>query len=400
VLAGRWEVWTSKERRVIIRGLRLLADTGAEAGLARELPVWAEFRQWASMFLAEPEVGAGWRWSARVREFLYALAVHRVLPVREVERLFFHDPGVDLLRWCVRFRLEEGVKPAFWEFLAALEQQDSRSYRWWVGLLVGALERVDWRRRGPYTVMTSLLFFFFFLFSVPSSLLPPPTLAAVGLPGTSGLLTIPTAEVIADGRWAWGMSYIAPGHYIHADRREYRIFPLWMTFGYLPFLEMSLRLTVIPDASPPAKNIGVYKDGMGSFHARVVIEGSWRPAIGVGVRDAYGYAQFPARYAVLTKTINIHGYRTRVHLGQGVRWLGGRYGVIDDPDTPTQYGFVGMFGGVDVRVRAGLTGMAEYDTRHINAGVRWHPVPHTQIDIGIFGLTKLIWGIAFDVDLL
>jgi hypothetical protein len=118
-----------------------------------------------------------------VKEFLYTLAVHRVLPVvevetfvrqhrergalleevvrgvmhdvweelsvarwGEVERLFFHDPGAELLRWCVRFRLEEGVTPEFWRFLEVLEQQDSRSYRWWVSLLVGAMECLDRRR--------------------------------------------------------------------------------------------------------------------------------------------------------------------------------------------------------------------------------------------------------------
>jgi hypothetical protein len=95
----------------------------------------------------------------------------------------------------------------------------------------------------------------------------------IALIGTSGLLTIPTAEVVRDGRMTWGTGYLPPDHYRHvlsidqirAGQRHqtYFIVPLWMTFGYLPFLELTVRLTVIPDAPPPAPDIGIYKDGIG-----------------------------------------------------------------------------------------------------------------------------------------
>ncbi len=67
---------------------------------------------------------------------------------------------------------------------------------------------------------------------------------------------------------------------------------------------------------------------------------------------------------------------------------------------PKVHSFVGPFGGADGLVRPGLRAMLEYDTRRVSVGVRWRPVPHTQLDVGLFGLKKLFGGIAFDVDLL
>ena len=91
----------------------------------------------------------------------------------------------------------------------------------------------------------------------------------------------------------------------------------------------------------------------------------------------------------------------RVHFGWGLDWLGGRYGVTDPgKDIPTVHSFLGPFGGVDIPVRRDLRAMAEYDTRRVNVGVRWRPVPHTQMDVGLFGFGRLFGGIAFDVNLL
>ncbi|MBI4530583.1 MAG: YjbH domain-containing protein [Candidatus Latescibacteria bacterium] len=273
----------------------------------------------------------------------------------------------------------------------------------------------------------------------------------VALIGTSGLLTIPTAETVRDGRIGWGMAYIPPGHYTHfldprivgsspdknrsdegkqqdngkrpsgkytddwqqrlerlrrENLRTFSIVPMWVSFGYLPFMELTVRLTAIPDALPPAPNIGIYKDGMAAVHVRLVPEWRYGPAIAGGIRDFYGFGVFPASYFVGTKTVRVMDQTVRIHLGRGFRdWPSGEWGAVEPEGShPKEHSFVGWFGGTAWSVRQDLSGMLEYDTRRMNVGIRWRPRPwgtrHTQMDVGLFGFTRLFGGIAFHVDLL
>ena len=188
-LAQRWAHWTTKEQRVIIRGLGLLAHKGAEAGLAGAHPLWAELRGWAYSFLEPPRLPTGWRCSSRVQEFLLTLADLGVLPAGEVSTLlrqhqergrllevmvwgvasaFWDEPSVarwqqveplfsrfpeaaDQLQRCLRFRLEEGPTPEFWRFVEALRQHGGLLYGRWLQCFLKAIEGLEPGRLAPGT---------------------------------------------------------------------------------------------------------------------------------------------------------------------------------------------------------------------------------------------------------
>jgi hypothetical protein len=141
---------------------------------------------------------------------------------------------------------------------------------------------------------------------------------------------------------------------------------------------------------------------MASFHVRLLPEGFVWPAVAGGLRDFYGFGLFPASYLVGMKTVRMRGQVVRLHLGWGFRrWPSGEWGAVEPKGSlPKQHSFVGGFGGVDVLVRHDLRGMIEYDTKRVNVGLRWRPVGHTQMDVGLFGFRWLFGGMAFDVDLL
>jgi len=226
--------------------------------------------------------------------------------------------------------------------------------------------------------------------------------AAFSLAGTSGLINIPVAEVVADGEMVVGAGYVR-GNYKHFDGRRYPIVPLCVALGYLPGLEFSARLTVVKDCPPQAQGLGEYKDGMASV--QYSIPGGHRlPAVAIGARDVYGFALFNALYAVASREIRVPSLRRlRGHLGIGVDWLGGRYGVVDaGKDTekfPVHYTLLGLFGGLDAQLSKHVTLMAEYDTKKVNAGVRMHFFSRVGVDLLLMGMKALGGGLYLSFNL-
>ena len=227
--------------------------------------------------------------------------------------------------------------------------------------------------------------------------------AAFSLAGTSGLINIPVAEVVGDGEMVVGAGYVR-GNYKHFDGRRYPIVPLCVALGYLPGLEFSARLTVIRGCPPQAQGLGDYKDGMASVHYRIFPGGSRVPAVAVGARDVYGFALFNALYGVASREIRVPRLRRLGgHLGLGVDWLGGRYGVTDagkDTETfPVHRPLLGIFGGLDAQFSEHVTLMAEYDTKKVNAGVRMHLFSHLGVDLLLMGMKALGGGLYWSFDL-
>jgi hypothetical protein len=189
IMTRQWEQWTTKEQRVIVCGLELLARKGAEAGLAGENPLWVELRRWAYTFLEKPRLQAGWRWSFRVQEFLRTLAEVDVLPandvyillrqhqergrfleeiVRGLAQAFWEEPSVvrwqqveslfsgipkasDQLKSWLCMRLEETTPPAFWRFTEEIGRQGGPPYVHWLRHFLGALENLEPERLADET---------------------------------------------------------------------------------------------------------------------------------------------------------------------------------------------------------------------------------------------------------
>lgn len=202
------------------------------------------------------------------------------------------------------------------------------------------------------------------LFGAPLFLLFAVTPASPqSLAGTSGLVTIPTASIAADGEVSAGVNVMAAHyHEYYEDGRfdENAAIVQFVTVGFLPFVEVGLRLTRIADV--PRQALG---DRMVSFRVRLLKEGSHRPAVAVGVHDIVGTRIFHAQYAVASKTLATAAGPVGLHLGYGADVL---------PLRAQGRQFDGLFGGVTVAPQRWVTLMAEYDGEYPNAGVRLGPV--------------------------
>lgn len=188
------------------------------------------------------------------------------------------------------------------------------------------------------------------------------SLSAQALPGTSGLVSIPTAAIKADGEMAIGVNVIAPDYHEYvADGFDGEAgIVQFATVGFLPFVEVGLRLTRLTGDRP--QGIG---DRMVSVRVRVLKEGRHRPALAVGAHDLVGTRIYHATYAVASKTVPSVAGPVGLHMGYG-------HDVLGLPAAGRQ--FDGLFGGVSLAPHRWLTLLAEYDGERPSAGVRLEPV--------------------------
>jgi hypothetical protein len=185
-------------------------------------------------------------------------------------------------------------------------------------------------------------------------------LAAQSLAGTTGLVAIPTAHMPRDGTVALGVNHIDrrhhgydnPGYDEHSGLVEYA------SIGFLPFVEVGLRLTRV--VGVPRLALG---DRMVSVRLRLVDEGARTPAVVVGAHDLVGTRRFHTVYAVASRSVaGVRGVGdVSAHLGVGGDPLG--LGL-------RSRGLRGAFGGVSVSPVPPIALMAEYDGGQVNAGVR------------------------------
>jgi hypothetical protein len=182
------------------------------------------------------------------------------------------------------------------------------------------------------------------------------------LPGTSGLVSIPTAAITADGRMTVGMNLVAPRYHEYYGSRftENTAQVRFATIGFLPFAEVGLRLTHMSGGTP--QGIG---DRMVSVRVRLIKEGVYLPAVAFGAHDVLGTRLFHATYAVASRTLRTPAGPAGVTVGYG-------YDVLKLRAKGRQ--FDGVFGGVSLAPHRWITLMAEYDGERPNAGVRLGPV--------------------------
>jgi hypothetical protein len=188
------------------------------------------------------------------------------------------------------------------------------------------------------------------------------SVAAQALPGTSGLVSVPTAAITADGDLTAGVNLVAPHyHEYYGSTFEENVAQVrFATIGFLPFVEVGLRLTHMNGGVP--QGIG---DRMVSVRVRLVKEGERLPAVAVGAHDIVGTRLFHATYVVATKTIGTPAGAAGVTVGYGHDLLGLRAKGRQ---------FDGVFGGVSLAPRSWITLLAEYDGERPNAGVRLGPL--------------------------
>jgi len=210
--------------------------------------------------------------------------------------------------------------------------------------------------------------------------------AGISLAGTSGLINIPTAEVITDQKITLGLgvvnrnsAYLATGT---CDN-----FPFYIVIGYLPRLEFSAGVTFVP-GQKSYDGTNTYKDGVISLQYLLLKEKKFSPALAIGARDIYSFILLNTSFIVTSKTIfQRTNTRVKIHLGYGSDIIDHHLGVPQkDREFPVGHTIVGMFSGFEIKWRESMTYMLEYDSQKMNTGFRFRLNPYLNFDISFLNM--------------
>jgi len=222
---------------------------------------------------------------------------------------------------------------------------DLRAFR---GELTGPYLTADSRRRaGPRQIM-----------SEQSWMLGP------SQEGISGLIRIPTADVIPDGSYRVGASFIASDYTRGGYTGRSDMIPTFVNVGLLPRLELGFRLSIFPDVEPLRFPNWHYSTDRSVFaHYQLWPQHGNLPAVAVGAQDIgfHNDAEVVGRaeYIVATEQLG----DLRLHLGRGTKRLSG------------------LFGGAEYRISPRMALIGEYDTDWVNYGLRTAPDQSWRVDL-------------------
>ena len=206
---------------------------------------------------------------------------------------------------------------------------------------------------------------------------------AQSLTGPSGLVTIPTAEIQQDGKIAFGLNWLNKRYLVFEDNvRQYHGIAPFMTLGYLPFLEISLRLTRSLNYPEP-EALG---DRVVNLRFRLLPENRSFPSVVIGAHDAIGESQnFHAFYLSASKNFHLTP-RSKIgfHLGYGSDYF--------DADRRQ---FVGIFGGISLSPHPFVRLMLEYDTEKFNFGTRLSLFDRVELLIALLNVETFSGGVSY-----
>lgn len=220
----------------------------------------------------------------------------------------------------------------------------------------------------------------FFLIITIILLLHGVSIAQIGLGGIDAIMTVPTARILQDGNVAVGFGYI-PKPYAIFLGPDHDNLPYFVTFGFLPFLEISFRAT-----KALKRKEGSMGDRMASIRIQLLTETQNRPALTVGIHDVSAIFRtvewFHSLYLVSTKSIFIlNRLSVEPTIGYGVDWIETR-----------NHEFVGLFGGISLGYRGLIFIKAEYDTKKFNYGLGFDLFGLLSANLAIIDGKKLAFG--------
>ncbi len=219
--------------------------------------------------------------------------------------------------------------------------------------------------------------FFLYCFVIFGSLLPGQVLSQ-SLMGTTGLVTIPTARMQQDGTVSFGISYFDKKHQQFFEGTR-DIGMAYLNVTLLPFLELTMRLN-----NPfPSDVFSVDRTPM--VRLRLLKERKYLPAVVIGVHDlasteSTSTVHYNATYLVFSKQWK----NFDLHMGYAPEIMKARY-----------YQLSGVFGGVAYSPHRAVHLSAEYDTRHVNAGVELLFWKHLGINLGTINFDSWAAGLSF-----
>ncbi len=176
--------------------------------------------------------------------------------------------------------------------------------------------------------------------------------------GFSGLIFTPTAYTSN-----WGDVHLGWSHFDKSVALNYGGFGKglenershWAHIGFLPFAELSVKLTKPYDKASTDFGLG---DRSISFRLQLLKETAKRPAILIGVVDPFIQVPiFEARYIVVTKSFFFRDIRVISNLGYGLK--------VNKNSRNND--LQGLFGGFQLNWRQVKLNI-EHDASHINVG--------------------------------
>lgn len=191
--------------------------------------------------------------------------------------------------------------------------------------------------------------------------------------GATGLINTPTAYVIPEGSILFGISVTQKkwAYYVRgvSDNWNYGF-----VVGFLPRVELNLRITYVPDAAIFKDfNPGIQDRG-GGGRIQVLREGRLAPAVAVGMDDVRGTKRFHSLYAVGTKEISVTRNAVfRATLGYGSDALKGKHPVILNA----------YFGGGELILDHTVSLAVDNDTEKWNAALRANVFGHLSLSYAL-----------------
>ncbi len=185
--------------------------------------------------------------------------------------------------------------------------------------------------------------------------------------GITGLLRIPTAHIIEDGKASSG--YLHFRDYTgEGDLHEQ--FSIHFSLGLTSRLELTARLVGFPGIDGGDNDIyGIPFDRMLSGKLVILFQDGWWPQVSVGIQDAVGTRRQHSIYLVASRDYTpFTGFRLEASAGYGSRAIG----LVTEE--ARGYAYNGPFGGLEASWKNRIFLMGEYDASTLNVGLRLAPL--------------------------
>jgi hypothetical protein len=214
------------------------------------------------------------------------------------------------------------------------------------------------------------------------------------LNGTTGLIAVPTAEILNDRQITFGWNYVDKKYNIRVPKNnQYRYF---VTLGYLPFLEVSFRYTRNHALRLTDYSTEWPGDRGACLRVRFLKEKKNSPSLVLGIHDFLSSIAesktiwFNSLYLVGTKNIKPENLPVEfgLNLGYGTDWIKAKH-----------HEFFGLFGGISMKYKDFMTFMLEYDTEKINGGMRFVFFRHIQVLVALLNMNSFCGGMSYSFTL-
>ncbi len=211
--------------------------------------------------------------------------------------------------------------------------------------------------------------------------------------GYTGLVTIPTAEIAQDREIILGLHYINKEYFIYHYKCIDAFLP-YITIGYLPFIEINLRMNCLNQLPDIKKTI--IGDRTVNIRLKFLSEGKYYPSVAIGGNDILTTnSSRPTNFQNCIYIVASKSF-TKI-IGKSI--LGMHLGYGSDMMKAAQHQFIGVFGGCSVNTIHYGKYFIEYDTNKTNFGFSQKIIRHINIVVSILELKSINGGLGFSFHL-